>query len=222
MDKGNDYRRQKLAEFVRVWINYIGGFMSVKASIIMEKYTGQYFEQSVNHLLDEYCTFVKFQKNTIVLLQGDRATNLYFIISGLVRGYYIDEEGNDVTKVFAAENDFFSTKGYITNSPSLFNVECLEDCNCIQIPYVALAKIMENNDSIFRIFNQYLITAMENLEIRTRNLVMKNAEDRYILFLEEYPELERRINQKYIASYIGIRTGSLSRIKKKIKSKKLT
>jgi CRP-like cAMP-binding protein len=193
--------------------------MSVKASIIMEKYTGLHFDQSLNQLLDEYCTFVTFQKNTIVLLQGDRATNLYFIISGLVRGYYIDEEGNDVTKSFAAENDFFSTKGYITNSPSLFNVECLEDCKCIKIPYVALIKIMENNENIFKIFNQYIITAMENLEIRTRNLVMKNAEERYRIFLEEYPELEQRINQKYIASYIGIRTGSLSRIKKNIKSK---
>lgn len=143
-------------------------------------------------------------------------------MSGLVRAYYIDEEGNDVTKSFAAENDFFSTKGYITNSPSLFNVECLEDCNCIQIPYVVLIKIMENNENIFRIFNQYIIAAMENLEIRTRNLVMKNAEERYKIFLEEYPELEQRINQKYIASYIGIRTGSLSRIKKNIKLKKLT
>ncbi len=45
--------------------------MSVKASIILEKYTGLHFDQSVNQLLDEYCIFVKFQKNTIVLLQGD-------------------------------------------------------------------------------------------------------------------------------------------------------
>lgn len=190
--------------------------MSESVQAILEKYTGLQFDQSVNQLLDEYCIFVTFKKNTIVLFQGEKASNLYFIISGLVRGYYIDEEGNDVTKSFAAENDFFSTKGYITNSPSLFNVECLEDSKCIQIPYIALMQMMKNNENFSRIFNQYIITAMEKLEIRTRNLMMKSAEERYKIFLKEYPELEQRINQKYIASYIGIRSGSLSRIKRNL------
>ena len=186
--------------------------MSEKASLILEKYLNLSFDESTKQLLDKYCTFINFAKNTIILLQGDSSANLYFIINGLVRGYYIDEKGNDITKSFAAENDFFSTKGLLTNNPSLFNVVCLENCKCIQIPYMVSIKIMEKNDHIFKIFNQYLITAIENLEIRTRDLVMKNAEERYRIFLEQYPKLEQRINQKYIASYIGIRTGSLSKI----------
>jgi len=196
--------------------------MSGEASVMPEKHFNLLFGEDVIQLLDDYCTFIDFPKDTTILLQGDRSTDLYFMISGLVRGYYIDEKGNDITKSFAAENDFFSTKGLLTSNPSLFNVECLEDCKCIRIPYMALVKIMEKNDTIFKIFNQYLITAMENLEIRTRDLIIKSAEERYRIFLEQYPKLEKRINQKYIASYIGIRTGSLSRIKKNIKFEKLT
>lgn len=188
--------------------------MSVIVKSILEKYTGLHFDQAVSQLFNEHCTLVGFKKNTIVLSQGESACHLYFIISGLVRAYYLDEDGHDVTKSFAAENDFFSTKGYITKSPSLFNVECLEDCQCIRIPYSVLTKIMAISESLSQLFNQYLITSMEQLEIRTRDLVMKSAEERYRVFLEEYPELEKRINQQYIASYIGIRSGSLSRIKK--------
>lgn len=193
-----------------------------KASNILEKYTDLCFDESTKQILDEYCTFITFHKDTILLLQGDSSTNLYFIIKGLVRGYYIDEKGNDITKSFAAENDFFSTKGLITNNPSLFNVECLEECRCIRIPYIVLNKIMEKNETIFKVFIQSLIIAIESLEIRTRDLVMKSAKERYCIFLEQYPKLENRINQKYIASYIGIRTGSLSRIRKQIKFQKLT
>ena len=47
---------------------------------------------------------------------------------------------------------------------------------------------------------------------------MKNAEERYSLFCKEYPDLHKRVELKYIASYIGIRIPSLSRIRKKIKN----
>ncbi len=121
----------------------LGGIMLEKISIVLEKYINLFLNEPEKQLFDEYCTYIDFPKNTIILFQGDSPTDLYFIISGLVRGYSIDEKGNDVTKSFAAENDFFSTKGLLTNSPSLFNVECLEDCKCIKIPYRVLFKIME-------------------------------------------------------------------------------
>lgn len=193
--------------------------MEKKASIILEKYIGLNLDESVKHLFDEYCTFVDFKKNEIVIFQGDNSANLFFIIKGLVRAYYIDKEGNDITKNFAAENDFFSTKGLISHNPSLFYVECLEDCKCIRIPYIALNDIMEKNVNIYKIFINYIFEAMEILEARTGDLVMKSAKVRYKIFLEQYSNLDRRISQKHIASYLGIKSGSLSRIKKQIKLK---
>lgn len=193
--------------------------MEEKTSVLLEKYTGLNFGESVKQQLDQYCAFADFEKNSLVISHGDTLTDLYFIKKGLVRAYYIDEEGNDVTKSFAAENDFFSTKGLISPNPSFFYVECLEDCECIRIPYVVLNTIMENSESIHKIFSQYICEAMEGLEVRTRDLVMKDAKMRYQIFLEQYHMLEPRISQKYIASYIGIKTGSLSRIKKQIKTK---
>lgn len=196
--------------------------MIEKASIQLEKGINFNFNESMRQLLDEYCTFVNFPKETIVLLQGDRSSNIYFIIRGIVRGYYIDEKGNDITKCFCSENEFFSTEGLRTNNPSTFNIECLEECKCIQIPYIVLNKAMEEDGHLFKTFNQYVLKVMENLENRARDFVMKSAEERYRMFLEQFPKLNQRINQRYIASYIGIRESSLSRIKTNIKLEKLT
>lgn len=193
--------------------------MKEKVSTVLKKHMALDLDESVECLLDKYCTFDDFQKNSIVINQGDNLINLYFIIKGLVRAYYIDKEGNDITKNFAAENDFFSTKGLICCNPSLFYVECLENCRCIRIPYIVLNDIMEKNENIYKVFSHYIFAAMEILEVRTRDLVMKSAEERYIIFLEQYYNLEPRINQRHIASYIGIKTGSLSRIKKQIRLK---
>lgn len=190
--------------------------MSEGASIILEKYTNLCFNESTECQLNDKCTFITFPKNKIVLFQGETTKSLYFIITGLVRSYYIDKEGNDITKSFATENDFFGTKGLLGNNPSLFNVECLEECECIQIPYTVIKSLMEKNEEVYKYFSQYIITALENLEIRTRDLLMKSAKDRYKIFMEQYPNLEKRVQQKYIASYIGIRSGSLSRIKSRI------
>lgn len=188
--------------------------MHERASNLLEKGIQINFNEAVKQLLDENSTFVIFPKDKIVLLQGDRCSYIYFIIRGIVRGYYIDEKGQDITKCFASENEFFSTEGLRTNCASSFNIECLEECKCIQIPNKVIKKAMDENNDLYKAFNQYILKVMGDLENRTRDFVMKSAEERYRIFLDQFPKLHQRINQKYIASYIGIRESSLSRIKK--------
>lgn len=159
-------------------------------------------------------------KASILLERGlNIKFNLYFIISGIVRGYYIDENGNDVTKCFSVENGFFSTEGLRTDGLSSFNIESLENCECIQIPYKMIRRIMKEDENIQDFFTHYHLLEMGKLESRTKNLLLKNAEERYIQFCEQFPKLHLRIEQKYIASYLGIRPESLSRIKKQMKNK---
>lgn len=190
-----------------------------KPSLYLEKGLNIQLNETVEKMINEYCAIKLFSKESILLLQGECASNLYFIIKGLIRGYYIDEEGKDITKCFALENEFFSSEGFRTNKASTFHIESLEDSTCIQIPYHLLRMIMAEHGDVYKIFNQYLLTVFQQLEDRSRDFAMKSAKDRYIEFIEQYPELEKRIPQNIIASYIGIRAGSLSRIKKQIKIK---
>lgn len=157
-----------------------------------------------------------FSKGETVLHEGEQGNCLYFIIKGIVRGYYIDDEGNDRTKCFSAENEFFSTEGFRTSHASSFTIECLEECHCFALPYALLRQLMTDNQKINDTIRELFQQEVEKQEIRNRNLVLLNAEKRYLNFCHTYPELVNRIPLRCIASYIGIHFGSLSRIRSKM------
>ncbi|KAJ48731.1 Crp/Fnr family transcriptional regulator [Clostridium tetanomorphum DSM 665] len=175
-------------------------------------------DENVADMINSEVSFVEFPAKHIVLLEGMKSENLYFIIHGIVRGYYIDEYGNDITKCFSRENEFFSSEGLRTASVSSFTIECLENCQCIQLPYALVHKIIKEDENLNNIFVKYYLKEVEKLEARIKNSALMNAEERYIDFCRQYPHLHDRVELKYIASYIGIRAASLSRIRKGIKN----
>lgn len=147
--------------------------MIVRPSEYFERKLQTTLPHDVKEIINREANTVSFPAGHTVLWEGDTASYLYYIIQGVVRGYYIDSKGNDVTKCFCAEDDFFSTEGFRISSPATFTIECLEECKCLQLPYTSLKSIMNSNKSIAL---------------------------------------------KDIASYIGVRAASLSRIRKKQKS----
>lgn len=188
--------------------------------------TSEYFErklqviltQDVKETIDGKTSVVSFSAGHTVLWEGDTASYLYYIIQGLVRGYYIDSKGNDITKCFCAEDDFFSTEGFRISSPATFTIECLEDFKCLQLPYTSLKSIVKSNKSIGDSVSHLFQVEVSKQEDRSKSLMLLNAEERYRAFSSNYPNLYNRVPLKYIASYIGVRAASLSRIRKKQKS----
>lgn len=196
----------------------IKGFDKVmNVSKYLEEGLGIKINKNIADMINHEACFAEFPGKYIVLLEGTKASTLYFIISGIVRGYYIDEQGNDITKCFSSENEFFSSEGLRTGNASSFTIECLEDCRCIQLPYVLIRKIMNEDESLKSLIIKYYLQEVEKLENRVKNSALMNAEERYINFCQQYPHLKDRIQLKYMASYIGIRAASLSRIRKEMK-----
>ncbi len=157
---------------------------------------------------------VDFKKGDIPVHQGDKLTNIYIITKGLVRGFYIDEDGNEVTKCFSAEKQYFSAEGLMSTEGASFNIECLENVRCIQIPYKSLEYIKDNNPEISKKIYNIVLKIYLSSETRTKHILMENAAERYRNFVNENAELAGRLKQKYIASYLGISPVSLSRLKK--------
>lgn len=186
----------------------------MNASKYLEEGLGIKINENIAHMINDNVSYKKFPKKHIVLLEGMKSTSIYFIIRGIVRGYYIDEQGNDITKCFSSENEFFSSEGLRTASVSSFTIECLEDCECIEIPYEFVYKVMKEDESLENIFVKYYLMEVEKLESKMKNIALMNAEERYIYFCNQFPHLHDRVELKYIASYIGIRAASLSRIRK--------
>lgn len=160
---------------------------------------------------------VHFKKGDTILREGDQAIHLYLILQGIVRGYYIDEEGNDITKCFASEGGFFSVEGFHTNGSATFTIECLENCESIQLPYQLLNEVIDHDLVVSKRVMQLFQQEMQNQEEKNRELILLNAEERYQSFCQTFPQLMNRVPLRCIASYIGIHFGSLSRIRNKVK-----
>lgn len=169
--------------------------------------------------LDYETSIVTFQKGQHPIEADSTVTAFYFLIYGIVRGYYIDSNGNEVTKCFSYENRFFGSECFRTNLPATFYVECLEECKCIKLPYHFVRKIMKTDKQIEKYIQDLYYEEISKLESRTQNLLSLPAKQRYIDFCKTYPNLQNRLPLKYVASYLGIAVGSLSRIRKDLKKR---
>lgn len=147
---------------------------------------------------------------------GEIPKTFAFVSSGLFRYVYIDEEGRQFTKAFMPECSILSSySAMIQKSQSHYYIEALEPSKIVEFSYSGWLKLKETNHC----WDRFLIAMLEKgyikKESRERELLLLSAEDRYRIFLDEYPSLESRVKQHMIASYLGITPESLSRIRKK-------
>lgn len=161
----------------------------------------------------------KFEKGELFLRDGAVCDKLGFVCKGIFR-YYIDQDGEDKTYNFAGEGDFICNyESLIKQLPSPKNIQAIESCEV----FVISKKDLERFYAEVREGNRFGRMHMENVYAETiRQLISHYTElpkDRYLRFLQNYSGLSQRIPQYYIASYIGVKPQSLSRIRKRLSSK---
>lgn len=168
-------------------------------------------------VIEKYFVSKRIKKGELLLSSGDHQNEIGIINSGLIRYYYLDPYGNENTKFFASSNDIvMSFQAFILNIPIDFYIEALEDTNLFIIKKSNLKKLL--NERIFwrDLYYKELEKAYCLKEKRSHDLLMKNALERYKTFIIDFKDLKNRIKQQYIASYLGIKPETLSRIKKLI------
>lgn len=157
--------------------------------------------------------------NEYFIREGETPRKFAFAFSGLFRYVYINEKGYEFTKGIIPENRFISSySAMISNSPSHFFIEALEDAKILIIPYEKWLVLLETDTFWVKFLLGFIEKGFAVKEKRERDLLLLSAETRYQNFLKEYPNLEDRISQTIVASYLGIQPESLSRIRKKLYS----
>lgn len=160
----------------------------------------------------------KIKKNHVLLEQGCKSTDFYFISKGLVRFYYTTREGKDFNKSFHREFDFVgSLLTMKRDMPSTFSIQALEDCELTVINYKDFNKLYDEHpcwDRIGRIMAEEMAIRKE---LREKEFLLDSAEVRYASFKRDFKDLQERVNLGHIASYLGITQVQLSRIRKNIK-----
>ncbi|MTI55658.1 Crp/Fnr family transcriptional regulator [Geosporobacter ferrireducens] len=160
---------------------------------------------------------VKQRKGDKFACEGDIPESIGFVVSGLYKYYYIDRNGDECIKHFTKENDFVASyASFIMRKPSLYYIEALEGSELLVIQYSDYIRGVESSTFWQNIARKYAEKMYIIKELREGSFLKETAQDRYVQFIKENPNLQGRINQKNIASYLGIAPESLSRIKSKL------
>lgn len=170
--------------------------------------------KNLSSSLTKYFSKKNYDKKSIILRMGEHTNDIYFIIKGLVRGYYISEKGEEITKCFAKEGEWCCVHNLLSDAESEFYIETLEDCTFLRTDINILRKILNTNLELQKIYSRLVYDAIRLQDKRNLYFQGLTGKERYLLFLKENPELAERVNQEYIASYIGITKTSLSRLKR--------
>lgn len=176
------------------------------------RYFGEISEQDWGSLIQHF-NFKEFKKGEIILKPGDRADFSFFIGKGLIKKYFLTENGKEVITNFDGENRMVSDYvSLIQGSPSRIYIEAIEDTETLLSSYGFKDKVEKN--SAFWQKNNRILAEKRYVEKcdREYNLLFYKAEKRLEVFKEEFGNTFSRIAQKDIASYLGITPQSLSRL----------
>jgi CRP-like cAMP-binding protein len=188
--------------------------MEIKIETVMLNYID--FTEEELSIVKDYFEYIKLKKREILSLSKNKGEYIYFIEKGLIR-YFQDVDGEEVTGQFFFEGGWYTDlDSYLTGQPSKQTVQAIEDSTLMYIS-------KKNVDNLYNKFPKFerfgrLLGEQRHLGIRkkTDQLTLLNAEERYLELLKSRPKVIKRVPQHYIASYLGIKPQSLSRIRKRI------
>ncbi len=157
-------------------------------------------------------------KGEFLLREGDVCKYETFVVKGLLKIYFLDENGFEHIIDFAIEewwaSDLYSL---LTQTASTSNIKALEDTEVLQISKDNLEILYQEIPKLERFFRILFQNAFITQREQINSNLSINATERYHLFLQKKPYAEKRFTQKDIASYLGITPQFLSSLKKKLR-----
>lgn len=167
--------------------------------------------------LSEILQYQKIEKKKILLREGEVCKFEYYIIKGCIRTFYVNESGVEVTLQFGLEDWWVSDVcSFSEQSPSRLFVESLEDCEVLMLTPTTKEKLLKVIPKLERYFRLLVQKHMNALQNRLINTISTSATARYLEFIATYPDVQFRVPQYYIASYLGVSAEFVSKIRKRL------
>jgi cAMP-binding proteins - catabolite gene activator and regulatory subunit of cAMP-dependent protein kinases len=157
------------------------------------------------------------EKGTLLRSIGDSTDTAALVLDGMARCYYIDGDGNDITRGFSVKGTLCMDDGMFGYPESLTEWETLTDTTLMIFKVGEIKTLINENEALKNTYIQLLENALKYKIYRENGFLVENASERYIHFRKMFPEICQNVKQQYIATYLGIAPESLSRIKKSLK-----
>ncbi len=154
-------------------------------------------------------------KRQIILRQGQRCQKLYFVESGSLRAYNINDDGKESTIMFAIQDWWITDmNAFINQKPPLLSIETIQESSLVYIDFKTLEDLYIEIPKFERFFRIIFQNAYIREQLKVLDNISSTTEQRYLKFVDRYPKMLEKITQKQIASYLGVTPEFLSAIKK--------
>jgi CRP-like cAMP-binding protein len=160
-------------------------------------------------------TKLKAKKN--YLIAGEVQESLGFVFKGLLRIFYINNIGEEITITFIKENFYAADyNAFINQNPSKYYIQTIESTLLVNVPF----NLIQESYSKYKSFEKFGRLIAENYlntrQNRIESFLFENAEQRYINFISKNKDLLNRVSQTHLSSFLGIKRQTLTRIRKKL------
>jgi CRP-like cAMP-binding protein len=172
--------------------------------------TDDEFEQFLS-----FFTFKKLKKNQVLIREGDAVQNTHWVTKGLLISTFTDANGKEHIIQFANECCWVTDQqGFYNQTKAIFNIVALEDSELLTISFANREKLCESMHKAERFFRKKANDSFTKQQKRMLTYLTADAQQRYELLLEEYPQLVQRLSKKTLAAYLGLSRETMSRFKK--------
>ena len=173
--------------------------------------------EALKQTIEQYFTPLQVPKNTIIEEEGKVPQYLYFVNEGYLRSFYYDDQGDEITTYLATPEQYMASFLSLSQQKiSTENIETITDCNLLKISRTDFLKIIDNHPD----FREYSLSIFEQafsqMNKRANDLATLTAEQRYNQLIQHQGNILLNVPIQYIASFLGIKPQSLSRIRKQM------
>lgn len=190
----------------------------------MSEILKNYFQRVLPDFTEEKFNFIlyksqliKLQRKETVCKQGEVCNLKIFVAKGLLRNYYVSEDGNEHILQFVNEMSWTTDpESFYNNSPSKLNIEAMESSEIFAFNFEDFAELREQIPEL-NIFVENILTR-KSMEIHKRLLmnISSSPEEKYLDFINTYPDIFNRVPLHMVASYLGLSRETLSRVRRNI------
>lgn len=164
-------------------------------------------------------TVKTFPKGTILLKEGDVSMEAYFVLQGCVRQYFLVNGEEKTNNFFTEEQWVISMQSMSSSSPSKHFLECVDECTLVVGNREKEEQLYAKFPKLETVSRKVMEKVFAEQQELSGSYFTDTPEERYLKLMQTRPELFQRVPQYMIASYVGVKPESLSRIRKRLVQK---
>jgi CRP-like cAMP-binding protein len=189
----------------------------MQKSIISDIFKDISFSQEEIVKIESKFEKIILKKKDVLLKTGNTVHYQYYINSGCLRTYFVDNSGKEHTVQFAIKDWWISDyTAFFTTSKAVMTIECIQNASVYKVSKIDMENLYTEIPQLETFFRQKMEVAFAGFQKRIIGNLSQSTKEKYTSFIRTYPNIEQSVKNYHIASYLGVTTETLSRIRKEI------